>query len=233
MSKTFNRQTAKFLAVLAENVPTLSGDEMQEWIQDPKELQKLLSGLSLSATPNGVSLSEIKGVGRSFEDYSCLTGSVSFSALEKQPTINYRTNYPQDSRAFVYFTANAEKEYRNLEEGPVPRSCLTYDYFKGKISDSHILKEEISDDSVYKGQEGCKIMWANIVRLLKEQVGGKAGHLLNNGKNNIFYYQEPENYFHYVCISWDASHNRWLVKLYRVCDILQRPGVRVFSNSKP
>jgi len=62
MSKTFDKQTAKFLAVLTENVPALSGDEMQGWIQNPRALQKLLSELSSSTAISSISLSEMDGV---------------------------------------------------------------------------------------------------------------------------------------------------------------------------
>ena len=43
MAKTYDRQTAKFLAVVGENMPELSGDVMQGWIQNPKALQKILA----------------------------------------------------------------------------------------------------------------------------------------------------------------------------------------------
>lgn len=42
-AKTYDRQTAKFLAVVGENMPELSGDVMQGWIQNPKAVQKVLS----------------------------------------------------------------------------------------------------------------------------------------------------------------------------------------------
>ena len=41
-AKTFDRQTAKFLAVVGENMSELSGGEMQWWIQHPKALQETL-----------------------------------------------------------------------------------------------------------------------------------------------------------------------------------------------
>ena len=41
-AKTYDRQTAKFLAVVGENMPELSGDVMQGWIQNPKAVQKAL-----------------------------------------------------------------------------------------------------------------------------------------------------------------------------------------------
>ncbi len=47
-AKTFSRQTAKLLAVVGENMPDLSGEEMQYWIQRPKSLQVFLGGLSVS-----------------------------------------------------------------------------------------------------------------------------------------------------------------------------------------
>ena len=43
IAKTYDRQTAKFLAVVGENMPELSGDVMQGWIQNPKAVQKALS----------------------------------------------------------------------------------------------------------------------------------------------------------------------------------------------
>lgn len=41
-TKTFNRQTAKFLAVVGENMPEIPSSLMQEWIEHPKDLQKVL-----------------------------------------------------------------------------------------------------------------------------------------------------------------------------------------------
>lgn len=49
-AKTYDRQTAKFIAVVAENMPELSGDVMQGWIQNPKAVQKLLAGFAPSET---------------------------------------------------------------------------------------------------------------------------------------------------------------------------------------
>ena len=42
MAKTFDRQTAKFLAVVGENMPEISGDVMQGWIENPKSIQRVL-----------------------------------------------------------------------------------------------------------------------------------------------------------------------------------------------
>lgn len=42
IAKTYDRQTAKFLAVVGENMPELSGDVMQGWIQNPRGVQKVL-----------------------------------------------------------------------------------------------------------------------------------------------------------------------------------------------
>ncbi len=41
-TKTFDKQTAKFLAVVGESMPELSGDVMQKWIQNPRAVQKAL-----------------------------------------------------------------------------------------------------------------------------------------------------------------------------------------------
>lgn len=44
-AKTYDRQTGKFLARVAENMPEMSGEVMQNWIDDPKGLQNFLKGL--------------------------------------------------------------------------------------------------------------------------------------------------------------------------------------------
>lgn len=41
-AKTYDRQTAKFLSVVGENMPEVSGDVMQGWIENPKALQNVL-----------------------------------------------------------------------------------------------------------------------------------------------------------------------------------------------
>ena len=43
MAKTYDRQTAKFLAVVGENMPEISGEVMQRWIENPRAVQKALS----------------------------------------------------------------------------------------------------------------------------------------------------------------------------------------------
>lgn len=45
---SYHKQTAEFIATVAQNMPEMSGDIMQGWIENPKALQKLLSGLCLS-----------------------------------------------------------------------------------------------------------------------------------------------------------------------------------------
>ena len=41
-AKTYDRQTASFLAVVGQNMPEISGDVMQGWFENPKALQKAL-----------------------------------------------------------------------------------------------------------------------------------------------------------------------------------------------
>lgn len=48
--KTFDKQTATFLGVLAQNVPQLSGDEMQFYIENPTRLKGRLNTLHLTIT---------------------------------------------------------------------------------------------------------------------------------------------------------------------------------------
>lgn len=41
-SSIYHRQTAQFLAAVAQNIPEISGDVMQDWIQSPIALQEVL-----------------------------------------------------------------------------------------------------------------------------------------------------------------------------------------------
>ncbi len=41
-AKTYDRQTAKFLARVCENMPEMSGDIMERWIDNPKAIQEAL-----------------------------------------------------------------------------------------------------------------------------------------------------------------------------------------------
>ena len=49
-AKTYDRQSGKLIARIAENLPELSDDVMQGWIDNPKGLQKFLLGLNPPAT---------------------------------------------------------------------------------------------------------------------------------------------------------------------------------------
>ena len=40
--KTYDRHTAKFLAVIGENMPEIQSDIMQGWIENSKTLQRVL-----------------------------------------------------------------------------------------------------------------------------------------------------------------------------------------------
>jgi hypothetical protein len=44
-AKTYDRQSGKLIARIAENLPEMSGDIMQGWIDNPKALQGFLAGL--------------------------------------------------------------------------------------------------------------------------------------------------------------------------------------------
>ncbi len=48
LQKTYDSQTAKFIAVVVENMPRMSADVMQRWIENPLALKKVLADLCLS-----------------------------------------------------------------------------------------------------------------------------------------------------------------------------------------
>lgn len=59
--KTFDRQTAKFLAVVGENMPEMPADVMRGWIENPKALQRVLRGAFIPPEDTSSSLLELVG----------------------------------------------------------------------------------------------------------------------------------------------------------------------------
>lgn len=66
-TKTFDGQTAKFLATVATCMPPLSGDVMQGWIDNPSALKGFLGGLN---PPKGETADPSTGIFRLAVDYS-------------------------------------------------------------------------------------------------------------------------------------------------------------------
>jgi hypothetical protein len=51
--KTYDAQTAKFLATVSQAMPALTASEMQRWIENPKELASALRVLNTNAVKSG------------------------------------------------------------------------------------------------------------------------------------------------------------------------------------
>lgn len=77
LQKTFyHHQTAKFLATIAQNMPEMSADVMQGWIQNPKALKKILTEVLCPLEPtrswreeNGVIYFSVTSDGTIGEDW--------------------------------------------------------------------------------------------------------------------------------------------------------------------
>lgn len=66
-------------------------------------------------------------------------------------------------------------------------------------------------------------LWA-IGQMIKTQAGGQAGHLLNNGSANLFYFGDSV-----VNVRWDAGRRRWDVNAWPLVDDGWYEGDRTFS----
>jgi hypothetical protein len=60
--KTYDHHTAKFLAVIGENMPEIQSDSMQGWIENPKALQKVLGEAFCPATKHHADVAQIEHV---------------------------------------------------------------------------------------------------------------------------------------------------------------------------
>jgi len=88
-----DKQTGKLIARIAENLPDISGDLMQGWIDNPRGLQKFLTGLCPPETAHrfrvwktiklGTGLETADDFRRAFKATGCRIGNLASDILDK------------------------------------------------------------------------------------------------------------------------------------------------------
>jgi len=92
MSKSLDEKTVNFFAAVTENMPALSDEQMERWVQNPKELQKNLSVLAF-LTVGLVPLSQMNGVRLSSEATNLFNGVLGvICRIEYDQLTNSRSN---------------------------------------------------------------------------------------------------------------------------------------------
>ena len=148
--------TVKFIDAVAQNMPTMSVDAMQEWIDNPKKLRKDLQEIFF---PQGTVLpAKIK----KFEPEKY------FSLKRGKVWISYDFGNMIVSRA---------KQIRLM-----PETLVVFHDFKQPIDDFGIKAQFIENYTF----DGVYDFVPFLARLIDRQLYGKSGDLLSNGDENIF-----------------------------------------------
>jgi hypothetical protein len=198
-----DKQVLKLGARILENLPNMSTKVMQGWIDNPKALKELLSGL-VPAETRLTSLTSLTVAGNtsnphdffkiredlwtsnSFND-CILSGASKKKVLADETTISY---------------ADLAKEANDAEIGA-----------------------ELPEGYVF---EDVNMFLAHLATLIEGQWGGKEGMLLSNGCANIFYVKVNGEVFA-VDVLWLAGNREWSCSADRLADDRWCAGYRAFS----
>ncbi|MFZ2303694.1 MAG: hypothetical protein WAV98_02820 [Minisyncoccia bacterium] len=102
MQNTYNKQTAKFLAMVAQNMPEMSADVMQGWIQNPKALKKALTILSPLETTSRFEVWKTIRLGTSLKTADDFRAAIKIAGM-------YIGDWGNDILSKPVFTASTEE----------------------------------------------------------------------------------------------------------------------------
>ena len=174
---TFHPQTAKFLAVLAENIlGGLSTEMMQYWIENPKSLQEHLKFL----------------LDKSGRVLTSLISSIHVDGAKEFKSADFFTT-SNKSVKIVYLGNTFKSNFLEKIELDIPSADI-------KIHD--LLKDSLDPRIISELGQNYETSLYDIVELLKLQPNGGRGLLLTNGCANVFYIRDKNNGLWAVSLRW-------------------------------
>ncbi len=192
-------QVRKFNAVVLENLPEMTKDVMQGWIENPSGLQKALRS-ALVPSQDGNEPKEVQ-----------------------QPLLTKRAAVRvEGAKRFV-------ADETSLKEANVGWTGVNFDqFFLGKVEENvedtilaiHCLEKRSLDAPIRKelGQNREEIALTHFFDLLKKQSKGQKEHLLVNGCANIAYIRDKNGTLWAVRARWDSDRRCWDVRAPSVED---------------
>ncbi len=208
-----DKQTGKFIARIAENLPDMEGDLMQNWIDDPKELQKFLRGLCLPAFKPAPQPLLIP-VGK----ITIVATTTSFVARDRF----VQNTKPNASVKISFLGDNFKEWFLGKTEEPHAGSTLRYDKLSHNSMDAPIIAE-------FGGEEKAETTLTELFSLMEKQANRESGPLLTNGYWNIFYIKDVGDVLRAVSAYWCGGG--WDVRAYAVtCPYPWRGEGQVFSR---
>ena len=186
-------QTAKLVARIAENLPNITDDVMQAWIEDPKGLQRFLAGL---CPPK-----EVENI---LAPYRQLT--VGPLTEPFNPHVVFQT------REGLWVSPQFTDRILSVVRDVAKRESAT-------SLQSFTLVKDALDTQIRAGlPENHLVEPWQIAALITKQPKGEEGDLLTNGYANLFYVKGKAEQVFVVHVHWFAGNREWYVNAWKLVE---------------
>lgn len=193
----------KFWARMFENTPNMSPEVMQVWIDNPKALKKILSGLVPVETRF-----------TSLNPATVASGTVNpHDFFKTHEDIWTSDNFNR------FILSGASKKRVSADEATIGYADLAQDAADAEIGG------ELPEGYIF---EDVDTFLVHLATLIESQWGGKERTLLDSGYSNIFYVKVNDEVFA-VHVRWYADRRRWGCSANRLVDDRWSAGIRAFS----
>jgi len=198
-----DKQVLDLGARILQNLPDMSPEVMQGWIDNPKALQKFLSGL----VPAETRLTALT------------TLAVVSNTINPHDFFKTRKGLWTSSKFNDYILSGAVKK-------KVSAAVITIGYADlAQAANDAEIGAELPEGYVF---EDVDMFLVYLATLIEGQWGGKEGVLLNNGYANIFYVKVNGSVFA-ALVYWFAGSREWFCNASRLDGLRWDAGHRAFS----
>jgi len=203
-----DKQVLKLGSRILENLPDMPAGVMQKWIENPKDLKKVLVG---ALCPSSV------------ETARHLTVLKHGAALPERtkkftPKTFFKKRGVWTSKNFKDLVLSHTKTVASVPETPV-----VFCDIEESANDAEI-QAELPEDHIFDDVDSLLPFLAG---LIDRQQGGTVGDLLNNWYANIFYVRVDSGVF-IVRVFWNAGGQEWEVSASSLGGFRRGVGRRVF-----
>lgn len=194
--KVLDKQSLDFAARVLQNLPNLTGEEMQYLISNPAELKRRLLALKMESAMVG------------FTETALLRPVATQIVPARTKSFDPKRFYQNRKGLDVWDTFVDRLDLRSRKAvASTPERTYVSLELKQNVYDRDIRAEL---------PEHHLSMLEDIAALIKAQWGGKEGILLNNGRANIFYVEGKNGEVFAVNVNWNADDREWNVNDWRL-----------------
>lgn len=212
----FHPQTAKFAATVLQNLPQLSGPEMQYWVEHSKELQiRLQQAFTSNRDTAAATLGFLRRLG-------------TIQLPERTNVFDPQQFFQVRQGLFVWDAFRERIVAAAWSTLLLPATEIASFDLVTRANDEAI-QSELPDGHVFEDAgEFCACL-AGMLECQKQ--GDAAGDLITTAYANIFYVRGVAGEVFAVNVYWDKGYREWLVNVYPLNADPWDAGRRVFSRS--